>query len=155
MRLRENLSRSAASELDVRAADVLGPDATVGAAIALMQERKTGCLIITEHGKPIGIFTERDVLKQVVARGTPLTTPLADVMTNSPVTVDEECSVGALIRRMHDGGLRHVPVVDSSQRLRGVVSVKRIVEFLVDHVPRAVFNLPPKPGQRQQAREGA
>jgi CBS domain-containing protein len=155
MGLRDNLSRSVANELDVRAADIIGADASVGDAIALMQQRRTGCVVITEHGKPIGIFTERDVVRRVIAKGTSPNTPLCNVMTRNPVSVDENCPVGSVIRSMDDGGLRHVPVVDATSHLRGVVSVKRIVEFLVEHVPRVVFNLPPEPSQKQTAREGA
>lgn len=155
MGLRENLRKPAAVELDVRAADVAGVDTTVGEAIALMQDLKIGCLVVTEHGRPIGIFTERDVLTRVIAKSTPYSTRLGEVMTRDPVTIDERSSVADVVHCMHQGGLRHVPFVDASDRLRGIISVKRIVEHLVEHVPRAVFNLPPDPTQKQVAREGA
>ena len=48
-----------------------------------------------------------------------------------------------------------MPLLDHEGRLRGVVSVGGIVEYLAEHVPAAVFNLPPDPAQKQFAREGA
>lgn len=155
MGLRDNLKCDTVKALSVRAPDVLGADATAGDAVALMQERSTGCVIVTEQRQPVGIFTERDVLTRVFTKGLSLDTPLTDVMTPSPITVSESCSVASVIQRMHKGGLRHMPVVDADGGLQGIISVKRILEYLVEHVPKTVFNLPPEPDQTQRVREGA
>jgi hypothetical protein len=48
-----------------------------------------------------------------------------------------------------------MPVVDATGRLSGMVSVKQVVEYLVEHFPAAVFNLPPHPTVKQTTREGA
>ena len=63
--------------------------------------------------------------------------------------------IGAVIRTMFEGHYRHLPVVDQAGKPVGTVSVKRIVEYLVDHFPETVYNLPPQPRQVQGAREGA
>lgn len=155
MSLRDNLAIDAAKALRVRDAAEMSADGSVADAIELMKSHATGCVFISEHKKPIGVFTERDLLTKILAGGLPLKTAISDVMTADPSSIDESCSVAEVIRRMHEGGFRHMPVVDSSGFLRGVVSVKRVVEYLVEHFPAAVLNLPPEPVQRQVAREGA
>lgn len=155
MSLRDNLLQDAESALRALDPIAIGADGTVRDAIRRMQDRRVGCVFITEHACPIGVFTERDVLTKVMGDGLPLATPIVDVMTRNPVVIEEGWSVANVIQTMHDGGFRHMPVVDGSGRLTRVVSVKRVVEYLVEHFPSAVFNLPPKPVQSLASREGA
>lgn len=155
MSLRENLKQDAALALRVLDAVEIEPTGVVADAIALMQERGVGCVIVAENGKPVGIVTERDILTKVLANSLPSDTAITEVMTSPPEVVEEGYSVATVIRLMHQGGFRHMPVVDGAQKLRGVISVKRIVEYLVEHFPSAVFNLPPEPVQKQFSREGA
>ena len=155
MSLRENLKQEAAQALRLREPLTASSDLTVGDAIKMMRERCRGCVIVTEGRRPIGILTERDILTKVLANNVPLATSVADVMTGEPSAIREGDTVGRVIRAMNDGGFRNMPVVDGSGFLKGVVSIKRIVEYLVEHFPAAVFNLPPQPKQGQAAREGA
>ncbi len=155
MSLRDSLKQDAVGALRVLKPAEFGVDRTVGDAVSLMRQRGSGCVIVTESSKPVGIVTERDILTKVLANHLPPTTPIARVMTSPPQAIQEGCSVATVIRRMHDGGFRHMPVVDEAQHLQGVVSVKRIVQYLVEHFPSAVFNLPPEPVQKRIAREGA
>ncbi len=155
MNLRDSLFQDAVQALRVLEPVSIGPDGSVGDAIALMRTRGEGCVIVEEHGKPVGILTERDILIRVLPETADLRTPIVDVMTSPPQLIREGLSVAEVIRTMHVGGFRHMPVVDGSGYLRGVVSVKRIVEYLVEHFPSTVFNLPPEPFQRLSTREGA
>lgn len=155
MDLRENLRRDAVRALQVLDPVVVAPTESVGAAIEAMRSASVGCTVVTEHGIPIGVFTERDVLLKVLGGGLPLSTPISEVMTSRPKLIKERHSVATVIRTMHEGGFRHLPVVDASGCLQGVVSVKRVVEYLVDHFPSTVFNLPPDPSVGQTLREGA
>lgn len=133
----------------------MGVEGTVRDAIRLMQDRRVGCVFVTEHKRPIGVFTERDVLTKVMADALPLDTSILEVMTRDPQVITEGYSVANVIQTMHAGGFRHMPVVDDTGHLTHVVSVKRIVEYLVEHFPSTVFNLPPKPVQSLTSREGA
>lgn len=155
MNLRESLSHDTVSTLRMLDPVTIGSDRTVRDAIAQMQKDQSGCIIITKNDQPIGIFTERDVLTKVVAQSIDPDTPITEVMISSPKTVRDESSIAEVIRTMHEGGFRHLPVVTDSGQLCGIISVKRIVEYLVEHFPETVFNLPPDPVQTQLAREGA
>ncbi len=54
---------------------------------------------------------------------------------------------------MQHGGYRHLPVVDENNRPTGVLSVKRIIHYLAEHYPTAVYNLPPESGTIPEKRK--
>ncbi len=155
MSLRDNLRADTVTSLHLHKPVEIDPDGTVGGVVALMQETAASCVIITDQDRPVGIVTERDILTKVLPQGLSPGTPLAKIMTSAPQVVEEDCSVAEVIRRMHQGGFRNMPVVDKDGRLTGVVSVRRIVQYLVEHFPSAVFNLPPDHVLKHVAREGA
>ena len=94
-------------------------------------------------------------MRRVLAAGKPLTLPVAECMTPNPVAVHPKEPIAAAVRTHGRGGYRHLPVVDEAGRPVGVLSVKRIVHYLVEHFPGTVYNLPPDPGAVPNEREGA
>jgi CBS domain-containing protein len=155
MDLAKNLRIDSVSRMHPTATLQVAPSQTVAEAVALMREHGVGCLLVCQGDKVVGIFTERDLLRRILAAGKPLSLPLAECMTPNPVVVHPKEPVAAAVRRMVDGGYRHLPVVDDQGRPLGVLSVKRIVHYLVEHFPATVYNLPPDPGLVPQEREGA
>ena len=100
------------------------PTTTVTDAARLMQEHKTGALLVCEAGHLVGVFTERDALFRVIAaKRDPQTTLLGDVMTRDPQTVAPDKPLGHALHMMFEGGFRNVPVLDNA-RLIGVVSAR-------------------------------
>jgi len=140
---------------------VHSPTDSVTDAIRAMQRDQRGCVLVTGDGTAgtplIGIFSERDVLFRIVDRGrNPATLPLSEVMTTEPESLPEEASIAWVLNKMAVGGFRHVPVVDSKGCPVFVVSVRDVVEFLVEFFPGEVLNLPPEFGApRSLEREGA
>ena len=148
------------TELPVREAVVLSLNDTVTDAMRGMQREHRGCVLVTDDGtkdsKLVGIFTERDVLLRIVDRGkNPATLALADVMTPDPDVLSVDSTVAYALNKMSVGGFRHIPVVDHEHHPAFVVSVRDIVEFLVEAFPREVLNLPIEGSVSQQTREGA
>ena len=129
-------------------------DATVGDAVHLMQEKGVGCLVVLERGTLRGIFTERDVLTRVLGHVDSLEVPLRDCMTPDPTTVRFDVPIHQALTRMLQGGMRHLPVLDTSDRPVGTMSVKRAVHFLADYYPDAVLNVAPDPERFPDSREG-
>ncbi len=132
--------------LPVRPALVLRPSDSVTDAVRLMQRQHRGCVVISEDGteasRLLGIFTERDVLLRIVDRGkNPATLPLAGVMTSDPEVLSIGGTIAHALNKMSVGGFRHVPVVDENHHPVFVVSVRDIVEFLVEAFPREVLTL--------------
>jgi CBS domain-containing protein len=111
-----------------------------------MQREHRGCVLVTEDGSLasplVGIFTERDVLLRIVDRGkNPATLPLEAVMTTDPEVLNLNGTIAHALNKMSVGGFRHVPVVDEDNRPVFVISVRDIVEFLVEAFPREVLTL--------------
>ena len=127
---------------------------SVADAVALMRERRVGCVLVCDGRQIVGIFTERDLLRRVLATNRPLSLSISECMTADPVTVQPREPISAAIKRMQKGGYRHLPVVVDGKPV-GILSVKRVVNYLVSHFPGAVYNLPPRPNGAPPKREGA
>ncbi len=100
-------------------------DTTVAQAANLMRNKAVGAvMVVSEDGRLVGIFTERDALFRVVAEGRdPATTPLGDVMTRDPRTIAPDRPFEHALLLMYDGGFRHVPVVEHGRPI-GMVSAR-------------------------------
>lgn len=155
MGLRATLWTDDISRLQLKPPISVGPQTPLGVTVETMQQAGAGHLLICEDGRLVGIFTERDLIKRVFPRRVSMDEPVSRYMTPRPTTIQIKDSVGWAIRTMHDGHYRHLPVVDASGRPIGLLSVKHIVHYLVEHFPAAVYNLPPEPGRVAAAREGA
>lgn len=102
----------------------VGPDVTVLRATQLMNHHQIGSLVVMVDGKLTGIFTERDVLRRVVAEElSPAETLISDVMTANPICCSPEDEVDHVAGLMKTRRVRHVPVVDKGGQLLGLVSI--------------------------------
>ncbi|MGE0859303.1 MAG: cyclic nucleotide-binding/CBS domain-containing protein [Gammaproteobacteria bacterium] len=104
--------------------DLLSTPASLPVADAarLMRTHKVGAIVVVDGERLAGIFTERDALFRVVAEGRdPQTTPVGEVMTANPTTIDADKPFARALELMHAGRFRHVPVVDNGRPI-GIVS---------------------------------
>jgi CBS domain-containing protein len=108
------------SEIMTEAAVVDSPDDTLEAAARKMWEQQTGSLLVLDGQELLGIVTERDVLK-AVATGTPMDTPVSDLMTKDLITVEPGTSLREAAAIMTEKWIRHLPVLEGG-RLLGIVS---------------------------------
>jgi CBS domain-containing protein len=100
------------------------PRHSVHTAAVAMAEHRCGSIVVVEHDRLVGIFTERDLLERVVAKGLdPAKTQLSEVMTRGPETIAAEADVADAIRMMDEGSFRYLPVVEG-ERLVGMISAK-------------------------------
>ncbi len=156
MELARNLKVDSVSRLHPTPPWQVRPDQSVAEALALMRQHRVGCVLVCPNeDELLGIFTERDLMRRVLAVGLPLSVPVAKCMTRNPVVVHPKDSIGAAVRRMEEGGYRHLPVVDPAGRPLGVLSVKRIVHYLAEHFPSIIYNQPPDPNVVPLEAEGA
>ncbi|MGD8377315.1 MAG: CBS domain-containing protein [Acidobacteriota bacterium] len=143
--------------LELRSPLSLDASRPASEAIRMMREHRNGSVLVTSAGVLVGIFTERDVLTRLaLGERDPAATPLAEVMRPDPETLTPDDPMVFALNVMSLGGFRHIPLVGAGGVPMGVVSVRDIVNHLVDHFPDKVLNLPPRPGADiANSREGA
>jgi CBS domain-containing protein len=146
-RLRNSLERDLISALQLGPAITVPLTATLKDVVENLQQHHIGCVLVSgPDGTLHGIFTERDLLNRVAGRHLDWSQcRVADYMTRDPETLRPADRIVWALNLMHMGGYRHVPLVDESNRPVGVVSVKDIVEYIIELFPGAVLNLPPDP----------
>ncbi len=104
------------------------PATTVSDAARLMESHNVGAVLVVESDRLVGIFTERDAVFRVVAKGQDVeTTRLSDVMTKSPLTVSPDRSFGYALLMMQENSFRHVPVVVDGRPV-GIVSSRSALD---------------------------
>jgi CBS domain-containing protein len=104
---------------------------TVLQAANLMNDRNIGGVVVLDGDRLAGIFTERDVLRRVVAQGLdPAETTVAEVMTASVITCPPDLSLEACAGVMTARGVRHLPVQDGRE-LTGVVTIRDLLAYKV------------------------
>jgi CBS domain-containing protein len=135
------------SSLRLGAAIHLPAESTLQEVVEIMQREHIGCMLLTDDGGRLcGIFTERDLLNKVAGRRLDWSKErVGSYMTRDPESLRPEDRIVWALNLMSMGGYRHVPLTDLAGRPAGVVSIKDIVEFIVDLFPDAVLNLPPDP----------
>ncbi len=104
------------------------PETTVSKAAKLMANKNVGAVMVVEKKRLVGIFTERDAVFRVIARGLDAqTTRLTDVMTTAPQTVDPDKTFGYALLLMYENGFRHVPVIENGKPV-GIVSARNALD---------------------------
>jgi len=114
-------------------ADVISPDFltvapedTLGEVAERMTAKNVGAVIVKDHGRLIGILTERDMLRAMAARVHTSDARVRIFMTPDPITVAPDMDLDEASRIMLDNGFRHLPVVDGSSVL-GIASLRRVL----------------------------
>lgn len=107
-------------------------DATIEDACKILYEKHIGSVVITdEEGQCTGIFTERDAIR-AVALAIPLNSALRGVMTTNVIGVWVEASFAEAKQLYRNFGIRHLPVVDEQKRVVGLLSIRSILDELVE-----------------------
>jgi len=110
------------------------PDQTAADAIRAMLDAGVGSVVVCEDNEPVGIFTERDVLKLAGTPGVSFgSIRLGDVMTANPLTITAEDGILDAAKLMGERNLRHLPVVEGGN-LVGIVSIRDVLGFLAERL---------------------
>jgi CBS domain-containing protein len=115
---------------EVMTRDVLtvAPEDTIGEAAQKMTDQGVGAVVVSDFGRLIGIFTERDLMRAVAGRVHPSEARVREWMTPDPLTMVEGASVEEAGQAMIERGFRHIPVVDG-ERAVGIVSIRDVAEW--------------------------
>jgi CBS domain-containing protein len=112
-------------ELMAKDVVAVAPEDTIGEAAERMTERNVGSAVVLDHGRLIGILTERDLLRAVAGRVHSSDARVREWMTNDPKTVGPDASAREAAETMLEHGFRHLPVVDEGRTV-GIVSLRDV-----------------------------
>lgn len=114
-----------------RQVHVVSPSRTILEAVKTMQEKRVGALVVMDEGKPVGVFTERDVLNRVVSSEINLAeASVSEVMTQNLVVVNPDTTVQQAMAIVTEKRCRHLPVMDGDE-LVGIVSSGDLTHWAV------------------------
>lgn len=134
------------SSLQVGDAEMLPLGSTVAEAVRFIQQPGTSCVMITDtKNRLVGLITERDLCTRVVGKGVdPKVARVEEIMTKKPLTLRTDQPLTHALAQMDVGGYRHVPLVDRDGRPAGVVTARRIINYIAEFFPEEVAVLPPR-----------
>jgi CBS domain-containing protein len=119
----------------------IDPKETVFRAIEVMAERDIGALVVAEHGKPVGLLSERDYAREVILKGrSSRDTAIRDVMVADFPRAALDQTVEECMTVMTDKRIRHLLVLEGDQ-LVGVVSIGDLVKAVIDQQQSTIEQL--------------
>ncbi len=100
----------------------------------LMSKNDVGSIVITQRKKPVGIVTERDIVKRVVAKGVDASkVPIKKVMSKSLTTIQSHMAIVDAIRIMQKQKIRRL-LITKNEKLVGIVTQRDLLRALAFHV---------------------
>jgi len=120
--------------LQFKGRDVLvtSPDSTVYDSLALLAEHEVGALVVMDNNRPVGLFSERDYARKVILKSLSSHDVLVRAIMASPVIcVDTSLTVDKAMGIMTERRIRHLPVLDNSAQLTGIVSIGDLVKDII------------------------
>ena len=120
--------------LQLKGHDVLitSPDSTVYASLTLLAQHEVGALVVVDDNQPVGLFSERDYARKVILKGLSSHDVLVGAIMASPVIcVETSLTVDKAMGIMTERRVRHLPVLDDSAQLTGIVSIGDLVKDII------------------------
>ncbi|MFL6722484.1 MAG: CBS domain-containing protein [Sphingomonas sp.] len=111
------------SEVMTRDVQTVSPDQPVQEAASFMLRADAGSIPVTDGGRLIGMITDRDIAVRGIAKGYGPETPVRELMTDDIIIAREDDDVEEIASRMSEAQVRRLPVIDSQERLCGIVSL--------------------------------
>lgn len=113
----------------------IAPGATVADAASELSSKRIGALIVSADGTaPLGILSERDIVRELGRRGPAcMSDKVDDLMTSDLITCTGECSTDEVLSRMTRGRFRHMPVVEGA-RMIGLISIGDVVKARLEEL---------------------
>ena len=130
--LQAALAEETVSAIQSRPYAEITPEKTVYSALQVLNGLKVASLLVVENRRLVGLFTERDVLERVATRLAEVRKlPVREVMTTNPIVVYETDPAGTALSAIAVAGYRHVPVLAVNDEVVGVISPRRVFDFLL------------------------
>ena len=120
----------------------IDPKKTVLDALRVLAEKNVGALIVVEGPRVIGILSERDYARKVILLGrSSAETPVWQIMSAPVITVGPEDGVRRCMELMTERRIRHLPVVDESGAMIGMISIGDLVRGVIEEQQETIEQL--------------
>jgi len=118
------------------------PSASILEAVQVMAEEGVGAVAVVDGGQLRGIFTERDVmLRGVLRERKSVETKVGEVMTTSVETTTDDTPYEEALNFMLERHIRHLPIVSKDGQLKGMLSIRNLLEHMVQDLQRELHSL--------------
>ncbi len=120
----------------------IAPHRPVFDALVVLAEYKIGALVVLDGEKLVGIFSERDYAREVVLKGrSSKTTQISEVMTDRVLSAKPSDTVESAMSLMSEKRIRHLPIVDDSNKVVGVLSIGDLVKETIAYQQELIRQL--------------
>jgi CBS domain-containing protein len=139
------------SEVMTRNVKTVSPETTAQEAAGFMLSEDAGSMPVSEGDRLIGMITDRDIAVRGVAKGRGPDTPVRELMTDEIICAHEDDDVDDVASKMSDAQVRRLPVIDSNEKLCGIVSLGDLARGSdEDAAEQALEGVSARNGQHQQ-----
>ena len=109
------------------------PETSVYEAAGLMVDKDVGCLLVSGNDGPVGIVTQKDVLRRVTSRrANPELTKVKDVMSSPLISIGQETSIGDAAKKMIEMGIKRLVVTGEDGDFWGLITMTDIVRWVAN-----------------------
>jgi len=124
-----------------RSIAAVSPDSSVAEIVAVLVQRRIGAVLVTEDDRPVGIVSERDIIRCLAEHsGMVMELRAREVMTVPVITIRPDANICDAMELMTDRRIRHLPVVESGQ-LVGIVSIGDLVKRRIEQAEQEALAL--------------
>lgn len=115
---------------DIMIKEVITADSSSTAVDAArkMSKHEIGCVIVVENGKPIGIVTESDFVRKIVANVKPASTPIKEVMSSPLISIEPDATIWELAEKLKIEGVHKIPIIEDN-KIVGIVTTSDITRL--------------------------
>ena len=113
-------------------------------AVRLMQKMKVGCVLVEDEGSTIlGIVTDGDLMHDFVGSTLSGDSAIDNIINDAVTIVSDKSTVTEAVELFYYNKFRHLPVVNEKKKVIGILSVRGLMNYIAEHMPSEVLNLPP------------
>jgi len=140
MGLQENMRAENVRSLSLRKPVTVSPDESLNQVVDAMKSHHLGCaIVVDDDGKPLGIFTESQLVQILAEETTDFSSPVSAAMESDWPSVRDNEPIVEVLNLMTARNLRFVIVVDSAGNLVGLTGQRGLLEYIADHFPDQVM----------------
>lgn len=120
----------------------VSPDDSISHAVEKFTNHSIGAVAVVENDQLVGIFTERDLVNRVVHRKLSVeNTTVREVMTPNPRVAPVEMDMHEALAFMTKDHFRHLPIIDDGGKIQGMLSIRDVMERVVEYLSREVDSM--------------